>query len=183
MYTFGRTDFKKRSSFLDKIKDFNLQKLKQLKWKDLTLSQKRKIIFGTIIFFVLMLLIGLFTQNDEEAYKSNINNFVKSSALYDVQSTAKTTSSAAHQLVIAQGNKMKNAKSKGYKTKVLKTESKIVSQKGNSIIGTTRVDTTEQLGTDTPANFTHLFVFQGQKVGAGWKISNMLETEAKKVNQ
>ena len=69
-----------------------------------------------------------------------------------------------------------------FKTKINNIDSKIVSQKGNSIIGTARVDSIEQIGSEDPIKFTHLFVFQGQKIGANWKISNILEAEAKKIN-
>ena len=149
----------------------------------MTPAQRRKIIFGGIIILLLILLLGLFTQNDEEMYKSNVGNFIERSALYDVQGTAKTTVSSAHQLVVNQQAKLKQTKARNYKTKVNKVESKIVSQKGNSIIGTTRVETTEQIGSNPAIDFSHLFVFQGQKVGGGWKIGNMLEAEAKKMNK
>lgn len=181
-FQFGRTSFQKQG-FFDKIKNINFQQLRQLKWKDLTISQKRKIIGGIIVFLLCILLLGLFTQNDEEAYKSNVENFMKYSSNYDVQSTTKTTTSAAHQLIVSQNKKMKETKSKNYKTKIDKIDSKIVSQKGNSIVGTTRVETTEQIGSEQAQNFTHLFIFQGQKIGASWKISNMIEAEAKKVTR
>lgn len=179
---FGRTQPKKQG-LLSKLKGMNLKDLKNLKWKDLTPAQRRKIIFGGIIILLLILLLGLFTQNDEEMYKSNVGNFIERSTVYDVQGTAKTTVSSAHQLIVNQQAKMKQTKARNYKTKVNKVESKIVSQKGNSIIGTTRVETTEQIGSNPAADFSHLFVFQGQKVGGGWKIGNMLEAEAKKMNK
>ena len=85
----------------------------------------------------------MFSQNDEEAYKENANNFIKYSAQYDVQNTAKTTTSSAHQLIVSQDNKIKQTKAKNYKTKINSVDSKIVSHKGNPIIGTTRITTTE----------------------------------------
>ena len=182
MLKFGRTDFQKQA-FANKLKNFKLSDLKNIRWKDLTPAQRKKIIIGFIVIFVLILLCGIFTQNDEEAYKSNINKFISSSAQYDVQETAKTTTSSAHQLIVGQDNKIKQTKAKNYKTKVNNIETKIVSQKGNSIVGTTRVTTTEQIGNDADKDFTHLFIFQGQKVGASWRISNLLEAEAKVQNK
>ena len=177
-FKFGRTQFEP-PSFFEKLKKMKLKDLKNLRWKDLTPAQRKKVIIGVIVFFVIILMIGMFTQNDEEAYKENVNNFVSKSAQYDVNATAKTTTSSAHQLIIGQADKLKTTKQKNYKTKVNSVESKIASQKGNSIVGTTRVNTTEQMGTEAPKNFTHLFIFQGQKVGASWKISNLLEAEAR----
>lgn len=182
-FSFGRTNFKQSESIFDKLKKFKLQDLKNLKWKDLTPQQKKKVILGFVGVVLLLLFIGVFSENDEEAYKSNINSFIKESAAYDVTSTAKTTTSSAHQLIVSQSNKIKQTKAKNYKTKVNSVETKIASQKGNSIIGTTRVNTTEQMGNDTSQDFTHLFIFQGQKVGASWKISNLLEAEAKIQNK
>lgn len=177
-FKFGRTQFEP-PSFLEKLKKMKLKDLKNLRWKDLTPAQRKKVIIGVIVFFVLILMVGMFTQNDEEAYKENVNNFVAKSAQYDVNATAKTTTSSAHQLIIGQADKLKTTKQKNYKTKVNSVESKIATRKGNSIVGTTRVNTTEQMGTEAPKNFTHLFIFQGQKVGASWKISNLLEAEAR----
>ena len=181
-FKFGRTQFGP-PSFFEKLKKMKLKDLKNLRWKDLTPAQRKKVIIGVIVVFVLILVAGIFTKNDEEAYKENINNFVAKSAQYDVNATAKTTTSSAHQLIIGQADKLKTTKQKNYKTKVNSIESKIASQKGNSIVGTTRVNTTEQMGTDAPKNFTHLFIFQGQKVGASWKISNLLEAEARIQNK
>lgn len=182
-HQFGRTDFKRQDGLLAKLKNFKLQDLKNLKWKDLTPAQRKKVIIGVVIFIIIILLIGLFSKNDEEMYRDNINDFLQSSAQYDVQATAKTTTSSAHQLIISQATKIKQTKAKNYKTKINGVESKIVSQKGSSIIGTTRVKTTEQMGNDPSQDFTHLFIFQGQKVGASWKISNLLEAEAKIQNK
>ena len=177
-FSFGRTKFKPPSLF-QRLKNMKVEDIKKLRWKDLTPEQRKKIIIGGVVFFLLLLFIGIFSQNDEEMYKENVNDFVKYSAQYDVQSTAKTTTSAAHQLIIGQANKIKAIKAKNYKTKINSIETKIASQKNNSIIGTARVNTVEQMGNEEPKNFTHLFVFQGQKVGAGWKIGNLLEAEAK----
>ena len=177
-FKFGRTQFEP-PSFLEKLKKMKLKDLKNLRWKDLTPAQRQKVIIGVIVGFVLILMVGIFSQNDEEAYKENVNNFVSKSAQYDVNATAKTTTSSAHQLIIGQSDKLKVTKQKNYKTKVMSVESKIASRKGNSIVGTTRVNTEEQMGTEAPKHFTHLFIFQGQKVGASWKISNLLEAEAK----
>ena len=134
-------------------------------------------------FVVILLLCSLLSQNDEEAYKENTNNFIKYSAQYDVQNTAKTTTSSAHQLIVSQDNKIKQTKAKNYKTKINSVDSKIVSQKGNAIVGTTRITTTEQMGNDAAQDFNHLFIFQAQKIGASWKISNLLEAEAKVQNK
>ena len=90
-FSFGRTNFKQSESIFDKLKKFKLQDLKNLKWKDLTPQQKKKVILGFVGVVLLLLLIGVFSENDEEAYKSNINSFIKESAAYDVTSTAKTT--------------------------------------------------------------------------------------------
>ena len=182
MIDFGRTKFKNKG-FLDKLKHMNIADLKKLRWKDLTPAQRKKVIIGVVVCFVLILLCGLLSQNDEEAYKENANNFIKYSAQYDVQNTAKATTSSAHQLIVSQDNKIKQTKAKNYKTKINSVDSKIVSQKGNAIVGTTRITTTEQMGNDAAQDFNHLFIFQAQKVGASWKISNLLEAEAKVQNK
>ena len=181
-FRFGRTQFKP-DGFLEKLKKMKLQDLKNLRWKDLTPEQRKKVIIGGIVVFILILMIGLFTQNDEEAYKENVNDFIKASSQYDVQATAKTTTSSAHQLIVGQANKIKTTKNKNYKTKVNSVETKIASTKNNSIIGTARVNTTEQMGSEEAKEFTHLFIFQGQKVGASWKVGNLLEAEAKIQNK
>ena len=180
-FRFGRTQFKP-DSFFTKLRKMKLQDLKNLRWKDLTPEQRKKIIIGGIVVFIGILMVGLFTQNDEEAYKENVNKFISASAQYDVQATAKTTTSSAHQLIVSQANKIKTTKNKNYKTKVNSTDVKIASMKNNSIIGTARVYTTEQMGNEAAKDFSHLFIFQGQKVGASWKIGNLLEAEAKVQN-
>lgn len=179
---FGRTS-RSPQSFMERLKQMKWQDIKNLRWKDLTPAQRKKIIIGVVVFFILLLIIGLFMQNDEDAYKANINEFVSKSAQYDVPATAKTTTSSAHQLIIGQTDKLKVARQKNYKTKVNSVETKIASKKGNSFVGTTRVNTTEQMGNEPAKDFTHLFIFQGQKVGASWKISNLLEAEAKIKNK
>ena len=180
-FKFGRTSNNKLS-FFDKLKNMKLQDLRQINWRDLTPKQKKQIIFGSIMFFVLLLLVGLFTQNNEEAYKSTINDFLNHSSKYDVQATAKTTTSSAHQLIVSQNSKLKETKARNYKTTIDNVDTKIVSEKGNSIIGTAKVQTTEQIGNEPSKEFVHLFVFQGQKAGASWKIGNLLEAEAKLAN-
>jgi len=177
-HTFGRTKFKE-PTLLEKIKGLKLEDLKKKRWSDLSKKQQRQIIGGGAVCLVLALLCGALTKNDAELYADNVSDFIHASANYDVQATAKTTTSAAHQLIIGQANKIKTAKSKNYSTEVESIDTKIVSQKNNSIIGTTRVNTIEKMGNADEKHFTHLFVFQGQRVGAGWKVGNVLEAEAK----
>lgn len=183
-FKFGRTQpGMGGESLIQRLRKMKLDDLKKLRWKDLTPEQRKKVIIFIVLLVLIILLIGIFKQNDDEAYQENINDFIKASSVYDVQATAKTTTSSAHQLIVGQTNKIKEAKSKGYKTKVNDVETKIASRKGNSMIGTTRVNTTEQIANEPSNDFTHLFIFQGQKVGASWKISNMLEAEAKIQNK
>jgi hypothetical protein len=177
-YRFGRTQAK-GPSLIERIKNFKPEDLKNLRWSQLTPKQRKQVVGGGITLLVLMLAVGALSKNDAEMYSDNVNDFVHASAAYDVTATAKTTTSSAHQLIVGQAQKIKTAKSKNYTTDVENIETKVVSQKGNSIIGTSRVNTVEKMGNSEPKHFTHLFVFQGQKVGAGWKIGNMLEAEAK----
>lgn len=177
-FRFGRTQFQ-QPSLLERLKKMKWEDIKKLRWKDLTPEQRKKIVIGVIAAFVILLLIGLFSRNDAEAYKDNVNDFLAASSQYDVQKTAKTTTSSAHQLIIGQANKIKTTKSKGFSTKIESVDTKIASQKNNSIIGTSRVNTVEKMGSSEEKRFTHLFVFQGQKVGASWKVGNLLEAEAK----
>lgn len=177
-FKFGRTANNK-PSFFDKLKGLNIEKIKSFNFRDLTPQQRKKVVFGSIIFFILLGLIGLFSQNNQEAYKSTINDFLKYSSQYDVQATAKTTTSTAHQLIVSQNAKIKETKAKNFKTTIDNVDTKIVSEKGNSIIGTSKVRTTEQIGSEPPKEFMHLFIFHGQKTGATWKIGNLLEAEAK----
>lgn len=179
---YGRTVPHKKT-FFEKIKTLDLKALKEIKWKDLTPAQRRKVILGGLCCFLLLLLLGLFSKNDEEAFKDTIVAFVNASSEYDVNATSKQTTSAAHQLVVSQANKLNSTRSRNYKTKVENVDTKIVSTKGKTMIATSRVDTIEQIGSEQPRNFTHLFIMQGQKVGASWKISNLLEAEAKNVSQ
>ena len=86
---------------------------------------------------------------------------------------------SAHQLIVGQAQKIKTAKSKNYSTEVENIETKVVSQKNNSIIGTAHVITVEKMENSEPNHFTHLFVIQGQKMGADWKVGNLHEAEAK----
>ena len=159
---FGRTNFNKGDkSFWDALKTFDFKSLKQFKFKDLTKKQRMQITLGACVFFFLMMI----------------------AAQYDVQKTAKFTNSAAHQLVIGQTDKMKQTKARNYKTKVNTIETKIVSQQGASMIGTSRVTTTEQMGVEQPIEFTHLFVWQQKKTGSSWKIANLMEAEAKRMNK
>ncbi len=68
-------------------------------------------------------------------------------------------------------------------TNIENADIKIISQKGNSIIGTTRLITNEVRPNEEVKKFSHLFVFKSQKVGASWKVANMLEAEAKLMNK
>lgn len=175
---FGRTQ-PKGKPFWKRIKEFKIKNLKDLRWSQLSPKQRKQVIGGGIIVLVLMLAIGALCKNDAEMYSDNVKNFIHASASYDVQATAKTTTSSAHQLIVGQAQKIKTAKAKHYSTDVTNIETKIISQKGNSIIGTARVNTVEKMGNSEPKQFTHLFVIQGQKVGADWKVGNILEAEAK----
>lgn len=177
-YRFGRTQVK-GPSLKERLKNFKMEDLKKLRWSQLTPKQRKKVVGGGIIALVLMLAVGALCKNDAEMYADNVSDFVHASAAYDVQATAKTTTSSAHQLIVGQAQKIKSAKSKNYSTEVENIETKVVSQKGNSIIGTARVNTVEKMGNSEPKHFSHLFVIQGQKVGATWKIGNLLEAEAK----
>lgn len=177
-FRFGRTQFK-GESLMTRLKKLKWEDIKRYRWKDLSQKQRKQVIGGGIAIFVLLLVVGMLCKNDTEMYKDNVSDFVHNSAQYDVQATAKTTTSSAHQLIIGQANKIKTTKSKNYSTDVQSIDTKIVSQKNNFIIGTARVDTTEKMGNAEGKHFTHLFVFQGQKVGASWKIGNLLEAEAK----
>ena len=181
---FGRTNFNKGDkSFWDALKTFDFKSLKQFKFKDLTKKQRMQITLGACVFFFLMMIAGFFMSSDEKEFMATAEGFVKASAQYDVQKTAKFTNSAAHQLVIGQTDKMKQTKARNYKTKVNTIETKIVSQQGASMIGTSRVTTTEQMGVEQPIEFTHLFVWQQKKSGATWKISNLMEAEARRSNK
>lgn len=175
---FGRTQMK-GPTLLERIKSFKPEDLKNLRWSQLTPKQRKKVIGGGIIALVLALAIGALCKNDAEMYADNVKDFVHASAAYDVQATAKTTTSSAHQLIVGQAQKIKTTKAKHYSTDVQGIETKVVSQKGNSIIGTARVNTVEKMGNSEPKHFTHLFIIQGQKVGADWKVGNLLEAEAK----
>ena len=177
-YRFGRTQVK-GPSLKERLKNFKMEDLKNLRWSQLTQKQRKQVIGGIIAFLVFILAIGALCKNDTEMYADNVNDFLHASAAYDVQATAKTTTSSAHQLIVGQAQKIKAAKAKNYSTDIESVETKVVSQKGNSIIGTSRVNTLERMGNAEPKHFTHLFVFQGQKVGADWKIGNVLEAEAK----
>ena len=177
-FRFGRTQVK-GPSLKDRLKNFKVEDLKNLRWSQLTPQQRKKIVGGGIAFLVMLLAVGALSKNDAERYADNVNDFLHASAAYDVQATAKTTTSSAHQLIVGQAQKIKTAKSKNYSTDIESVETKLVSQKNNSIIGTARVNTLEKMGNSEAKHFTHLFVFQGQRVGADWKIGNMLEAEAK----
>lgn len=178
-FRFGRTQFK-GPSLKERIKNIKWEDIKRLRWKDLTKEQKKKVTAAVVVVLVLLLVVGMLTKNDEEEFKDTVHDFIIASSEYDVQKTAKTTTSSAHQLIIGQANKIKATKSKGFETKVDSVETKIVSHKNNSIVGTARVNTTEKMGANAePKKFTHLFIVQGQKVGASWKIGNILEAEAK----
>ncbi len=175
---YGRTPSKKKS-FFGSLKSLDFNQLKEIKWKDLPRDQKRKILLGSVAALIFLMLFGLMSQNDEDMYKSTIDTFLKESALYDVNGVAKTTTSSAHQLVIGQAKKITSTKSRNYKTQIDGVDTKIISSKANSMIATAKVNSTEQIGQEAARKFTHLFIFQGQKVGASWKISNLLEAEAK----
>ena len=177
-YRFGRTEIK-GPSLKERLKNFKMEDLKKLRWAQLTPKQRKQVVGGSIAFLVMLLAIGALSKNDAEMYADNVNDFLHASAAYDVQATAKTTTSSAHQLIVGQAQKIKTAKSKNYTTEIESVDTKVVSQKNNSIVGTSRVNTVEKMGNSDPKHFTHLFVFQGQKVGAGWKIGNVLEAEAK----
>ena len=175
---FGRTQMK-GPTLIERIKNFKPDDLKNLRWSQLSPKQRKQVIGGGITVLVLALAVGALCKNDAEMYADNVNDFVHASASYDVQATAKTTTSAAHQLIVGQAQKIKTAKAKHYSTGVENVETKVVSQKGSSIIGTARVNTVEKMGNSEPKHFTHLFIIQGQKVGADWKVGNLLEAEAK----
>ena len=177
-YRFGRTQVK-GPTLMERLKNFKPDDLKNLRWSQLTPKQRKQVVGGGITLLVLMLAVGALCKNDTEMYADNVSDFVHASAAYDVQATAKTTTSSAHQLIVGQAQKIKTAKSKNYSTDVENIETKVVSQKNNSIIGTARVNTVEKMGNSEPKHFTHLFVIQGQKVGADWKVGNLLEAEAK----
>ena len=179
---FGRTK-PKQKGFLDNLREGGLDYIKSIKWKDMTPEQRRKVILACSGIFILLIAMGLMTQNDEDMYKSTINEFLEQSAIYDVSGVSKTTTSSAHQLVVEQTQKMNQTKARNYKTQIDNVKTEIVSTKGNSMIATTRVESTEQIGQEKPRNFSHLFIFQGQKVGASWKISNLLEAEARLSNK
>lgn len=181
---FGRTNFNQGDkSFWDALRTFDFKSLKNFKFKDLTKKQRMQIMLGTCVLFFLLMIAGFFMSSNEKEFVATAEGFVKASAQYDVQKTAKFTTSAAHQLVIGQTDKMKQTKARNYKTKVNTIETKIVSQNGASMIGTSRVTSTEQMGVEQPIEFTHLFVWQEKKTGASWKISNLMEAEAKRVNK
>lgn len=182
---FGRTTFKRQSnkSFVEALKTFDFHALKQFKFKDLTKRQRLKVTLGACILLFLLMLAGFFLSSDEKDFKDTAEGFVKATAQYDVQKAAKYTTSAAHQLVIGQNDKIKSAKAKNYKTKINSMETKIISKEGASMVGTTRVNTTEQMGSEPPIEFTHLFVWQEKKTGSTWKIANLMEAEAKKINK
>ena len=169
---FGRTNFNKGDkSFWDALKTFDFKSLKQFKFKDLTKKQRMQITLGACVFFFLMMIAGFFMSSDEKEFMATAEGFIKASAQYDVQ------------LVIGQTDKMKQTKARNYKTKVNTIETKIVSQQGASMIGTSRVTTTEQMGVEQPIEFTHLFVWQQKKTGSSWKIANLMEAEAKRMNK
>lgn len=180
---FGRTNFKTDKSFWESVKTFDFKSLKQFKFKDLTKKQRMQIMLGFCVFFFLLMIVGFFMSSNEKEFKETAEGFVKASAQYDVQKTVKYTTSAAHQLIIGQTDKMKQTKARNYKTKINSVETKIIKQEGASMIGTSKVTTTEQMGVEQPIEFTHMFVWQEKKTGASWKIANLMEAEAKKLNK
>ena len=46
-----------------------------------------------------------------------------------------------------------------------------------------QVNSNEVRPNEEVKKFSHLFVFKSQKVGASWKVANMLEAEAKLMNK
>lgn len=180
---FGRTNFNSNKSFWQAVKTFDFKKLKEFRFKDLTKKQRMQLMLAICVLLFLVMIAGFFLSSDEKEFKATAENFVKASAQYDVQKTAKYTSSAAHQLIIGQTDKMKQTKAKNYKTKINTIETKIISQQGASMIGSSKVTTTEQMGVEKPIEFTHLFVWQQKKSGATWKISNLMEAEARRSNK
>ncbi len=179
---FGRTA-PKQKSFFDNLREGGLGYLKTIKWKDMTPEQRRKVVIGVAGMLLLLIAAGLMTQNDEDMYRGTIKEFIDQSAVYDVNGVSKTTTSSAHQLVVEQTQKLNQTKARNYKTQINNVKTEIVSTKGNSMIATSRVESTEQIGQEKPRDFSHLFIFQGQKVGASWKISNLLEAEARTSNK
>ena len=145
---FGRTSPKKKG-FFESLKSFDLKQLKEIRWKDLPPEQKRKVMLGAAAFFILLIVMGALTQNDEDMYKSTISDFIHESAVYNVNGVGKTTTSAAHQLVVSQTQKLSNTKARNYKTQVDDIKTEIVSQNGNSMIATARVDGTNRSGKAT----------------------------------
>lgn len=183
MSKYGVVTNQKKQSIFEQLKSFDLKKIKNFNWKKLSKEEKRKVVIAGFIFFVFIIVLALFSQSDEEAYKNNINNFLKATTKYDVSASSKETTSNARQLVMSQENKIKDSKNKNFQTNIENADIKIISQKGNSIIGTTRLITNEVRPNEEVKKFSHLFVFKSQKVGASWKVANMLEAEAKLMNK
>ncbi len=179
---YGRTQPQKKTIWTA-LKSLDIRYLKSIRWQELPPEQKKKILVVGIVCFFFLLAFGLFSQNDEDMLKDTINEFIKESAVYNVNGVSKTTTSSAHQLVVGQAQKLNQTKGRNYKTLIDDTEINIVSKDGKSMIATAKVESTEQIGSEPPKKFSHAFIFQGQKVGATWKISNLLESEARLSNR
>ncbi|TCL32211.1 hypothetical protein EV210_12331 [Anaerospora hongkongensis] len=155
--------------------------LKDYEGGPLEQHQRREImiIVGAVLAFIL--LLGVFTTEDVvTSFNNTAQKFIKSTVDYNPEEAVKYTTGGARELVLSQAKKIAAAKAEGFQTEIITVESKILSQRKAFLTAEVTVDTKEKWPNKEAERFTHVFVMEGQRVGSDWKISQLLEIEAKK---